>query len=194
MPIIRKPQPPGGAALDPDSFDGRWAAYRQMATDKNVSGLAAALRSESNARLQGAIFTSLAQIANPETVEALLPFFRSDDAGLRTGALDALRSMPDVVQPMLAALLTDSDGDVRLLACEIVRNLETREATRLLCILLQREIEANVAGAAVEVLSEVGDAEAIPVLAACAERFAGDSFLPFAIKIALERLRARRTP
>jgi hypothetical protein len=165
-----------------------------MAADKNATGLAAALKTESNARLQGAIFTGLAQIATPAAAEVLLPFFRSDDAGLRVGALDALRSMSHVVQPMLAALLTDSDGDVRLLACEIVRHLEGPEATRMLCALLDREAEPNVVGAAVEVLSEVGGAEAVPALEACATRFAGDPFLPFAIKIAIDRLRTRTAP
>ena len=41
----------------------------------------------------------------------------------------------------------------------------------LLCALLSSETEANVCAAAIDVLAEVGGPEALPVLAACAERF-----------------------
>jgi len=96
--------------------------------------------------------------------------------------------MPNAALPHLPALLSDPDSDIRLLSCEIVRQLPTRTATELLCRLLENEMQANVCAAAVEVLSEVGETSALPVLAKCAERFSDVSFLAFAIQIATTRI------
>ena len=90
-------------------------------------------------------------------------------------------------------LLADPDSDVRLLSCELVRGLPEGEANRLLCDLLERETEKNVCAAAVEVLAEIGRPEALPALARCAERFAGDPFLAFGIKVATDRIGAAVT-
>ena len=91
----------------------------------------------------------------------MLPYLRSDDASLRTGALDALRAMPAAARAAhLPGLLADPDADVRLLSCELVRDLPEAEANRLLADLLERETEANVCAAAIEVLAEIGRPEA----------------------------------
>ena len=55
------------------------------------------------------------------------------------------------------------------------------DATRVLCELLEHEPHPNVCAAAIDVLAEVGTRDAIPALKACAERFAGTPFLPFAV-------------
>jgi HEAT repeat protein len=202
MPLIRKS--PGTAAAPPapavpatpsgTSTDDRWAAARALAAQGDVPALALALASERNLRVREAILTGLAKIATPDCADAVLPYLRSDDSVVRTGALDALRAMPGAVKPRLGTLLRDADADVRLLACEIVRNLEAAYAEEMLCALLATESEGNVCGAAVEVLAEVGSARSIPVLARLAERFPGDEFLNFAITVATERLRARSAP
>ena len=137
------------------------------------------------------MLTSLARIKSSESVAAVLALLRSDDASLRVGALDTLRAMGSAVREHLPRMLTDVDSDVRLLSCEIIRGLPEAEATRLLCDLLAREQEVNVCGAAIEVLAEVGQVEALPVLARCATRFADTQFLAFAIKIAAERILAQ---
>ncbi|MFZ3326051.1 MAG: hypothetical protein WA231_09235 [Methylocella sp.] len=49
---------------------------------------------------------------------------------------------------------------------------------------------ANVCAAAVDVLAEIGDVQALPTLWRCAARFPNDPFLAFAIKVAADRLRA----
>jgi hypothetical protein len=61
-------------------------------------------------------------------------------------------------------------------------------ATRLLCRLLEHEQHPNVCAAAIDVLAEVGTRDAVPALQACAERFAGTPFLPFAVSIAIARI------
>lgn len=202
MPLIRKspepvpPQAPSDeailTALASGTDDERWAAAR-VAPDlpHGVKALADALAQERNARVREAIFTSLARSATPESVESVIPMLRSDDAQLRTGALDALRAMKDAVWTYVPQLLKDPDADVRLLACELTRNLPDEEAAHLLCVLLDTEREPNVCASAVEVLAEVGGEQALPVLAQCAERFRGSAFLEFAIKITSDRIRSQ---
>ena len=169
----------------------RWVAARSA---HDIPGsariLAEALIRERNPRVREAMFTSLACIATAESVEMILPFLRSDEAHFRTGALDALRAMKGTVSPYLPQLLEDGDADVRLLACELVRNLPDDEAARLLCALLEAEREPNVCAAAVEVLAEIGSADALQVLARCEERFSSTPFLLFSIKVAADRIRS----
>ena len=39
--------------------------------------------------------------------------------------------------PFMTALLSDNDSDVRILATELARNMPAKEATRVLCNLLE---------------------------------------------------------
>jgi len=202
MPLIRKS--PGAAASTapgkPASIDSltlgtdeeRWTAARAAASDPDAAGaLAAAVARERNPRVREAMFTSLSRIATPKSVEALLPLIRSDDSALRTGALDALGAMKDVVRPYVAELTRDLDSDVRLLACELVRTLPSDEASALLCALLDAEQEPNVCASAVEVLAEVGSADALPALARCKARFDSIPFLAFSITVTADRIRSQ---
>jgi HEAT repeat protein len=199
MPLIRNVPPQAGssplastisrAALSEGSRDERWAAVRAWPiTPGGVEALSQALAGEADTRVREAMFTRLAKAATPEAVSAVLPHLRSGDAGVRTGALDALRAMPQAVEPHLEGLLADADPDVRLLACEIVREMSGPKATSLLCALLEREIQTNVCAAAVDVLAEIGGADALPVLARLSERFSDERFLVFAIKMASQRI------
>jgi len=194
MPLVRRPSPPietsaAPASLTEGTSDQRWAAVRAAAERPDgVPLLAAALPQESDPRVREAIFTGLARAATAESAAAVLPYLRSDDASLRTAAIDALRAMPAATRPHIAGLLADRDADVRLLSCELARDLPEGEANRLLGDLLVRETEKNVAAAAVEVLAEIGRPEVLPALTACAERFAEDGFLLFSIKVAAERI------
>jgi HEAT repeat protein len=192
MPLIRKtsdkPQTAATEAkLSSASADERWSAAREA---HDVPALAEALARESEPRVREALFTALARVATPDAAEVLLPYVASDAADIRTGALDALRAMPEATAQHLPRLLGDADADVRLLACDLVRDMRGPEAPRLLCALIATEPQANVCAAAVEVLTEVGDASALPALTACAARFPADPFLGFAIRTAAERIRA----
>jgi HEAT repeat protein len=158
-----------------------------------VVALAAALPRETDPRVREAMFTSLIRIGSTQSVNAILPLLRSDDASLRTGALDALRAMPGAVREHLPRLLSDPDTDVRILSCELARGLSNEDATRLLCELLTREIELNVCAAAIEVLTEVGGPQALPALARCQARLADTPFLVFAIKTATDRILSQST-
>ena len=199
MPLIRsttdKPDSSGAdpiTALGSTSPDERWAAARAAANvPESVPALAQALIHESEPRVREAIFTVLARIKTPESALAVLPYLRSDDANIRTGALDALRAMPEAAKPYLPQMLVDADADVRLLACDLTRDVRDADARRWLCKILETEPLANVCAAAVEVLAEIGDAQALPTLWRCAARFPADPFLGFAVRVAADRLRAQ---
>jgi hypothetical protein len=94
--------------------------------------------------------------------------------------------MPDAVAAHIPRLLKDDDADVRLLACELVRNQPA--AATMLGEVLATEREANVCAAAIEVLAEAGGPELLPLLAECAARFPNDPFLAFAVRVASERI------
>jgi HEAT repeat protein len=178
--------------LENGTVSERWAAARALAQDANaVPLLVGALRAEQAPEVREAIFTSLVLIRSKEAAAAVASIIRSDDAQLRTGALDALGAMMDVGQPLLPALLSDPDPDVRLLACELVRPLDPHDGTELLRALLETEQLPNVCGAAVDVLSEVGVSTAVDVLQRCAMRFEGDPYLSFALSDAIERTSKR---
>ena len=200
MPLIRKDALPPNAKASPVaglssvSPDERWAAARQTSGPEDVGALASALLQEPDPRVREALLTSLGRIGTEESAAAVLPLLRSDDAAARTGALDALRAMPKGAARLLPALLADSDADVRLLATELARGIPPGEAGRLLCELLDREESANVCAAAVEVLTEVGDASTAPSLEGCARRHPGEPFLAFAIQVALQRVQAQAPP
>lgn len=199
MPLIRKAPDtrtaPAGddlaSRLASPTADIRWAAVRD-ASDRpeSVPLLSQTLARETDIRVREAIFTSLAKIASPQSIAPLLLALHSDEANLRTGAMDALRLVPAQIEEHLPQLLTDADGDVRLLACDLAREVSSATAQGLLCALVDKEPQANVCAAAIEVLAEIGDAQALPSLARCAARFRGDPFLLFAIGAASERLNA----
>lgn len=203
MPLIRKStggttgeRPPDAAAvraaLANGNEDQRWSAARAAASlPDSVAAVGEALAREKSPRVREALFTALARIATPQSVETVLPFLRYDDANVRTGACDALAAMKDTAWPHAAALLRDSSADVRVLACELVRNMPSERAVPLFCELLDIEPEANVCAAAVDALAELGRAEALPALARCAERFRTTPFLGFAISVAADRIRSQ---
>ncbi len=172
------------------SDEERWSAARAAAElSDSVAALGAALIRETTPRVREAIFTSLARIATPQSVQVVLGYIRSDDARARTEACDALAAMKDAAWPHLEALLRDHDSDVRVLACTLVRNMPSESAVPLFCELLDSEPEPNVCAAAIDALAELGGPEALPVLARCRERFQATPFLAFAIKIAADRIR-----
>jgi HEAT repeats len=202
MPLVRRPTsatpPPApdgrrlAALLLDGTDDERWAAARgAFEIPDGLSLLGDALSRERVPRVREAIFTALAKIATLEAAAVVLPHLRSDDAAQRTGALDALRAMPSAAGGHLPQLLTDADPDIRLLACEIARRLPADEASRALVELIEREENANVCAAAVEVLAEIGGPPSLPALARCGARFPDDPFLGFAVKAASDRIGAR---
>jgi HEAT repeat protein len=199
MPLIRKPAIPSPADTPADSADllrsgatdERWSAARRLTRPQDVAVLREALSTEREPHVRETILSSLARISTPESAGAVIPYIRSEDASYRTGALDALLTMPEAVRTKLPELLGDTDSDVRLLACELVRVMPGPEPAGLLCALIDKDADANVCAAAIEVLAEIGGVDALPALARCAERFADQPFLVFSSRVAAERIGAQ---
>lgn len=199
MPLIRRPPDTAPAPGAPDAIaleadlraaetDVRWKAARALGAIPGAAPvLGAASLMEADSRVREAIFTSLARIGSAESVAMLVPHIRADDAERRTGAMDALKSVPAVLASAMPALLSDSDPDVRVLACDLARELPSTEATVLMVQVLDGEPELNVCAAAVDVIADVGLPAALEPLRRCAQRF-GDPFLDFAVKIACDRI------
>jgi HEAT repeat protein len=180
---------PHRSALDSPDAEGRWTSARALAGQAEaVPALAAALGRETVPRVREAIMTALMRTGDAASVEAILPYLRSQDAGLRAMAIEALQALPSAIAPFMAPLFSDPDSDVRLLATELARNMDAPDATRLLCELIESEEHPNVCAAAVDVLTEVGTPQALPVLEKCAARFSATPFLPFAISMAIARI------
>ena len=203
MPLIRR-GPPGAPDSQPKETDPaaglfaadpatRWKAARALGEDpSSVPQLSKALATESSPQVREAIFTSFVLIRTDASARAAAEFMRSEDASLRSGALDALAAMPELSQALLPALLADMDPDVRILSCELARSMTPEAATRVLVFLLQSETEVNVCGAAVDVLAELGTPDAVAPMLACKSRFPDEAFLGFAIDDAVERAGAGR--
>jgi HEAT repeat protein len=202
MPFIKRNNASPTAAPSPD-FDpaahisalrssdaqARWSAARALGGRKEaVPALADALGAESVPRVRAAIMTALMRVGDEASVLALLPYLRSQDAGQRSTAIEALQALPEAILPFMPALLSDSDTDVRILATELARNMPAEEASRVLCRVLENEAHPNVCAAAVDVLAEVGTRDAVPALRACAERFSNTPFLPFAVSTTIARI------
>jgi HEAT repeat protein len=177
------------AALDSADAETRWSAARALGgRAKAVPALAAALSKEQVPHVQEALITALMRIGDAASVMALLPVLRSQDPSQRSAVIEALKALPDAVLPFMVSLLRDPDSDVRILATELARTLPEVDSTSLLCDLLEREQHCNVCAAAIDVLAEVGTREAVPTLRACAARFAGTPFVPFAVSVAIARI------
>ncbi|MEA2903325.1 MAG: hypothetical protein QOI12_712 [Alphaproteobacteria bacterium] len=177
------------ANLSSPDAEIRWSAARALGAHREmVSALAAALGVERIARVREAIMTALMRIGDEASVKAMLPYLRSQDAGLRAAAIEALQALPDAISPFLEQLLADGDSDVRILATELARNMSAADATHALSRLLEQEQHPNVCGAAIEVLAEVGTKDAIPALQSCANRFSKIPFLSFAAATAIARV------
>ncbi|MFV3126381.1 HEAT repeat domain-containing protein [Niveispirillum sp. KHB5.9] len=197
MPLIKREGPAGSNGGDGgfpslasgDAEQRRLAARALSGQADALPVLARALAAESVPAVREALLDAVAGIGSRQAALILLPALRSEDAALRNGALVALQTMPSVLPGLLPLLLADPDSDVRVLATELARVLPPPVATEILCRMLANEPHANACGAALDVLAQVGTADALPTLEGVAKRFATDPFVGFAARTAIARIR-----
>jgi HEAT repeat protein len=180
-----------GAQLgDADAAVRRWAARDLAAHPEAAALLCARLAAEADPSVRAVLFSSAAQLGGKAVVDGILPLLRSEDAALRNGAIEVLAGLPQDVAPRIEALLHDADSDVRIFTLNLLGDLRHDRVPQWLGRVLQHELEANVIGAALEVLAEVGTAELAAPLRAARARFADDPYISFAADLALERIEA----
>ena len=168
----------------------RWAARDLAQHPGSAAALGEHLLGEGDASVRDALFVSLSAMASEAAVAALLPMLRSEEAGLRNGAIEALTGMPGAVAPRIATLLRDADVDVRIFTVNLLGDLRHEQVLPWLLQVLQHDSEVNVVAAALEVMAEVGSPAHIGALRAAQARFASDPFIGFAADMAVERIEA----
>jgi HEAT repeat protein len=168
----------------------RWAARDLAAFPAAAERLCARLAGEPDASVRAVLFSSVARMGGNTVVECLLPLLRSEDAALRNGAIEVLGGLPDAVAPRMETLLRDADPDVRIMAVNLLGLLPHPRVPQWLAQVLQADQHANVIGAAIEVLAEVGTTELAEPLRKARQRFAEHPYIAFAADLALERIEA----
>lgn len=175
---------------DADPTARRWAA-RDLALHPEASAsLCARLTEETDLSVRSALFASLSTMGGREVVETLIGLLRTEDAGLRNGAIEVLAGLPDAIAPRIEALLHDADSDVRIFTVNLLGELKHPRVPAWLTQVLLEDCAVNVVGAALEVLTEVATIESLPVLRATVSRFSDDAYIGFAAALAIERIGA----
>jgi len=171
-----------------DSTQRRWAARELVAHPEVALTLGEHLLREADTTVRETVFTSLIGMANADAAQAVIPLLRSEDPGLRNGAIEALSSMPNVAGPHVDQLLHDPDPDVRIFTVNLLAELKHPRVQEWLQWVMEHDQHVNVLAAAVEVLTEVGTPEVLPALRSVSERLKNEPFLSFAIDVAIDRI------
>lgn len=170
--------------------DRRRQAARELSRDPAaLESLATLLETEPDLRVRDALFGSIVDIGGTPAAERLARFLRSEDAGLRGGAVESMKRLGTDAIIVLDGLLSDPDTDVRILVVEVTRAWPRELAAPRLRRVFEREPHVNVCAAAVDVATEVGTKDLLPELDALRARFANEPFLGFAVDVACDRIR-----
>ncbi|CCH47976.1 HEAT repeat domain-containing protein [Pseudodesulfovibrio piezophilus] len=127
-------------------------------------GVLAELLQTNHLGIQEAADSSLRKIGGKETVRAVLPLLRSDEAPVRNLSMDILREVGCQDLPSLIELVHDEDTDIRIFATDILGSTDNLLAVEPLCMALLKDPEVNVRYQAAVSLGELGKAEAAPCL------------------------------
>jgi HEAT repeat protein len=166
----------------------RWAARDLLAYPQATAALLARLRREDDKSVREIILTSLTRLGDETAVAGLVECLRSEDAQLRNDAIEAMKALPAEVAPIMGALLSDDDPDVRIMAVNVLESLRHPKVEEWLIEVIDHDPLVNVCGTAVDLLGEVGSAAARDALERLKQRFAGEPYIVFAADLALKRI------
>jgi HEAT repeat protein len=171
-----------------DPASRRWAARDLAGHPDATAALLARLQREQEVSVREVILTALMRIADPVAIAGLVTCLRSEDANLRNEAIEAMKSLPVAVAPIMRGLLVDADPDVRIFAINILESLRHPDVEAWLIEVIEREPQVNVCGTAVDLLSEVGSPASRGALERLKARFAAEPYIQFAAALALKRI------
>jgi HEAT repeat protein len=205
MAFIKKSPESHGALEDrraaPRDFDGlirelddadpaarRWAARDLSGHANATAALLTRLQQENEVSVREVILTALMRIADPAAINGLVVCLRSEDANLRNEAIEAMKSLPVEVAPIMRGLLVDRDPDVRIFAINILESLRHPDVEAWLIEVIDKDPLVNVCGTAVDLLSEVGSSASQAALERLKARFPSEPYIQFAATLALKRI------
>jgi len=170
-------------------MERRWVA-RDLVDYKEASKyLIEQLMKEEDISVREVIISSLLRIKDEVAIEGLIECLRSDDAHLRNSAIEALKEIPEEVDPYIEKLLQDKDPDVRIFTINILESLRHPKVIKWLIEVIEKDENVNVCATALDLLAEVGTEEAIPAIKKVKERFKNEPYIQFASDIALKRIK-----
>ena len=143
---------------------------------------------ESDPAVREVIFTTLAQLKDPVAVAGLVACLRSEVPALRNEAVEMMKGLPDEVAPLMEGLLVDPDPDTRILAVNILESLRHPLVETWLIRVIETDPHINVCGSALDLLSEVGTAQAVGAIGHLKSRFADQPYIQFTADLALARI------
>jgi len=176
---------------DPQPMVRRWAA-RDLADchdcAETVPALLARLPQETDAAVRAIILTTLLKLADARVAQALTDCLRHASPVLCQEIIGTLQQMPQLLAPLIPALLRDQDSALRIVTVNILESLRHSEVEQWLLQVISEDQHVNVCAAAVDLLGEVGSAAARTPLLALRQRFADEPYVAFAADLALRRL------
>lgn len=172
----------------PDTGARRWAARDLAAHPTAGAALLGRLQREGDVSVREVILTTLMHIADPAAIAGLVVCLRSEDANLRNETIEAMKTLPVEVAPIMRGLLKDQDPDVRIFAINILESLRHPDVEAWLIDVIEQEPMVNVCGTALDLLSEVGSKAAHDALERLKTRFAAEPYIQFAAALALKRI------
>ncbi len=171
-----------------DRVQRRWAA-RDLAQygERAIDPLCSRLEKETDPAVQEAILASLMDIKQPPIGERLIPLLRSEDAGLRNRVIEALQTMPEMVQKHLDELLGDPDPDVRIFAINIIQWVKHPDVPKWLLKIIREDSHINVVGTALDALTDIATEDMREDILRVKERF-DDPYIHFVVDEILKGL------
>jgi len=166
----------------------RWAIRDLSGYPESAPDLLKLLESNPCLAEREALFDSLQLIGGETVIKGALQLLHSEYAGLRNGAIEILQSKPDMTGEHIEELLTDSDSDIRIFAIDILQKLPHEKTPEWLIGVIKYDKHINVLASAVDRLAEVGTKEMIPELEGLKQKFNEESYLCFAIDLAITRI------
>lgn len=171
-----------------DPAQRRWAVQDLAAYPQASPVLVAQVEREADLSVREVIFSSLIRLGDETAVAGLVSCLKSEDAGLRNEAIDALKQLPREIEPLLSTLLHDPDPDVRIFTVNVLESLRHPLVEQWLIEVIRADPHVNVCATAVDLLGEVGVKEAIPALQELKQRFSSEPYIQFAADVALKRI------
>jgi HEAT repeat protein len=179
---------PRAALSSPDPEQRRAAAVLLIDADDAKQLIAERVAVEQDVVVREAMLTALVGSHDVAAARALAQLLRVEDAALRNAVVDTLGQMPATAE-IIEELLANQDPDVRVLTVMLLSSLRSHAVPQWLLEVVQRDTDANVVGAALGELAEVGDATMISVFERVPARFPGDPFIAFSAATAARRFR-----